>query len=132
MQKFGHIIILVNDYDEAINFYVNKMGFIKLIDNPMGTDLRWVTVAPSKDNETRIVFVRADTPEKQARVGNQVANHIFIVLEADDCKRDYESMESKGVEFLSEPKQMPRGLEVVFSDLYGNQFDLLQVAPEIC
>jgi len=126
-KRFGHITILVEDYDKALDFYINKLSFVKIMDTAMGPDFRWVSVAPDKNTETKIVFVKADTPEKKVRVGSQAADHVFLVLETDDCLRDYETLKLKGVKFFGEPKKMPWGTEVVFEDLYGNRFDLLQV-----
>ncbi|UHA61219.1 VOC family protein [Metabacillus litoralis] len=126
-RKIGHITILVSDYDEAIDYYVNKLGFVLLTDNSFGEGMRWVTVASSRESETAIVFVEADTAEKKARVGSQAADHVFLVIETDDCLREYHIMKEKGVRFLGEPQEMPWGTEVVFEDLYGNRFDLLQV-----
>ncbi|QGQ48412.1 VOC family protein [Metabacillus sediminilitoris] len=126
-RKIGHVTILVNDYDEAIDFYINTLGFILLTDNSFGEGMRWVTVAPSKNHETAIVFVEADSEAKRERVGSQAAGHVFLVIETDDFIRDYSSMKEKGVTFLGEPKEMPWGVEIVFEDLYGNRFDLLQV-----
>ncbi|MGM0875178.1 MAG: VOC family protein [Bacillota bacterium] len=128
-RKIGHITILVKDYDEAIDFYTNSLGFTLISDNSFGEGMRmrWVTVAPSRQHETAIVFVEADTEEKRVLVGSQAAQHVFLVIETDDCFRDYSNMKEKGVTFLGEPKEMPWGIEVVFEDLYGNRFDLLQV-----
>ena len=78
-KRLGHITILVNNYDEALDYYVNKLGFTKLADNPMGEDARWISVAPDKNNETKIVFVKADTQEKRDRVGSQAADHVLLV-----------------------------------------------------
>ena len=125
-KKIGHISLLVRDYDEAIEFYVNRLGFALLADNAFGPGMRWVAVAPSKDAETAIVFVQADTPEKMERVGTQASNHVFLVVHTDDCRRDYEAMKSRGVEFFGEPQEVPWGVEVVFQDLYGNRLDLVQ------
>lgn len=125
-RKIGHISILVNNYDEAIDFYTNKAGFVLLTDQAFGNGMRWVTAAPSRDAETAIVFAEADTPEKAARVGTQAADHVFLVVQTDDCYRDYEKMRSKGVTFLGEPSEVPWGVEVVFEDLYGNRLDLVQ------
>jgi catechol 2,3-dioxygenase-like lactoylglutathione lyase family enzyme len=127
-KHFGHITILVDDYDKALDFYVGKLGFVKIMDTAMGPDFRWVSVSPDKDAETKIVFVKAHTPDKKARMGSQAADHVFLVLETDNCLRDYETLKSKGVTFFGEPKKMPWGTEVVFEDLYGNHFDLLQIA----
>lgn len=126
LNKIGHITLLVRDYDEATEFYVKKLGFALIADNAFGPGMRWVAVAPSKDAETAIVFVRADTPEKEARVGTQASDHVFLVVQTDDCRRDYEAMKSRGVEFFGEPQDVPWGVEVVFRDLYGNRLDLVQ------
>lgn len=126
-KRLGHITILVDDYENAVNFYVGKLGFAKIMDNPMGQNLRWISVAPDMENETKLVFVLADTPEKMSRLGSQVANHVLLVIETDDCLRDYNTLKEKGVGFFGEPKQMPWGIEVVFADPYGNRLDLLQI-----
>ncbi|OAS82997.1 MULTISPECIES: VOC family protein [Metabacillus] len=126
-RKIGHITILVKDYDEAIDYYTNTLDFTLISDNSFGEGMRWVTVAPAKQHETAIVFVEADTDDKKERVGSQAAGHVFLVIETDDCIRDYQNMKEKGVTFLGEPKDMPWGIEVVFEDLYGNRYDLLQV-----
>lgn len=129
MRKFGFVTILVKNYDEALEFYTNKLGFIKKSDQSFGNGLRWLTVAPSDQSDIEIVFVEADTPEKRERIGSQVADHVFLTLETDDCYRDYKQMEEKGVHFHGEPVEQFYGTEVVFRDLYGNRFDLIQVAP---
>lgn len=111
---------------EAIDFYVSKAGFDLLADNDFGEGMRWVAVAPSKESDTAIVFVKADTEKKRANIGSQAGEHVFLVVETEDCLRDYERMKANGVTFKSEPKHVPWGIEVVFEDLYGNQLDLLQ------
>lgn len=125
-RKIGFVTILVKDYDEAIQFYREKLGFEVLADNQFGHGMRWVSVAPSRDNETALVMVAADTDEKLDRLGSQVANHVFLVIHTDDCRRDYEAMRARGVHFFGEPRDVPWGVEVVFEDLYGNRFDLVQ------
>lgn len=125
-KKLSHITVLVADYDEAVSFYTDKLGFELVADNAFGNGMRWVAVAPSGSNETSVVFVKADTPEKRARLGSQAADHVFLVIQTDDCKRDYEAMSAKGVRFLGEPREVPWGVEVVFEDLYGNRYDLVQ------
>lgn len=129
MKKFGHLTILVRDYDEALEFYTGKLGFVKKSDQAFGKGLRWLTVAPSDESGIEIVFVEADTAEKKERVGSQAADHVFLTLETDDCYRDYKQMKEKGVHFQGEPVEQFYGTEVVFRDLYGNWFDLIQVAP---
>lgn len=126
IRKMGFVTILVEDYDAAIAFYRDKLGFQLTSDNQFG-DYRWVTVALSSQPDIGIVFVKADTEEKHSRVGSQVANHVIITLETDDVDRDYHIMKDKGVPFYGEPQDMPYGREVVFEDLYGNRFDLITV-----
>src|SRR5690554_4272484 len=128
MKKFGHLTILVNDYEEALEFYTDKLGFIKTSDNQFGKGNRWLTVAPPDQTDLEIIFVKADTTEKQAVVGKQAANHVFLTLQTDDCWRDFKIMQEMGVHFLGKPTEQFYGTEVVFEDLYGNKFDLIQVA----
>lgn len=128
MKKIGHLTILVNDYEEALEFYTDKLGFIKKSDNPFGNGDRWLTVAPPDQADLEIVFVKADTAEKQAIVGKQASDHVFLTLQTDNCQRDFKHMKEKGVRFLGEPTEQIYGTEVVFEDLYGNRIDLIQVA----
>jgi len=122
----GFITVLVDDYDSAATFYTEKLGFEVTADNQFG-DYRWLTVALPRQQDIGIVFVKADTEEKQDRLGSQVANHVLITLESDDVDRDYKEMKANGVKFHGEPKSSPYGREVVFEDLYGNRFDLITV-----
>ncbi len=109
------------------------MGFILRSDIPFGHGEKWVTVAPHKDAQTSIVFVKAQTPEQRVLIGKQASDKILMTLNSDDIHRDYGRMRANGVHFLGEPKDQPYGFEVVFEDLYGNRFDLVQVKqlPEI-
>ena len=128
-QKIGHINILVKDFDEAIEFYTQKMGFELLSDKSWGHGQRWVALAPAGSHEPKISFSLADSEQMLARVGSQVGNHILFTIETDDCRRDYERMRDRGVNFLGEPQEMFYGTDVIFEDLYGNKFDLIQVSP---
>lgn len=128
MKKFGHLTILVNDYEEALDFYTQKLGFVKKSDNQFGGDKRWLTVAPPDQVDIEIIFVKADTPEKRNLVGKQASDHVFLTLQTDNCWRDFKEMKEKGVHFFGEPTEQFYGTEVVFKDLYGNRYDLIQVA----
>ena len=128
MQKIGHMTLLVKDLDEALDFYTNKLNFNMQADNKMGNGYRWLSVTPKDQPDFGIVFVLANTREEKQSVGNQSANRVMLTLQTDDCKRDYEILKSKGVKFSGEPKQMPYGTDVVFEDLYGNRFDLVELA----
>ncbi|MCU7490805.1 MAG: VOC family protein [Bacteroidota bacterium] len=126
MKNIGHITILVRNYDEAIQFYTDIMGFQLISDNDFGNGFRWVTVAPQKQSDTAIVFVLADTEEKRSKIGVQASDHVFMTFITDNCMRDYERMKAKGVNFQGFPTESPWGTEVVFEDLYGNKFDLVE------
>ena len=124
--KIGHVTILVKDFDEAIKFYVEKLGFQKRQDTVFWENMRWVTVSPKDQTDFELTFVLADTEEKLKALGKQAGDHVFMTLQTDDCKRDYEAMKAKGVKFYGEPTEQAWGIEVVFEDLYGNLFDLVQ------
>jgi predicted enzyme related to lactoylglutathione lyase len=126
IKKIGHITILVKDQDEAMKFYTEKLGFKKCQDTMFGEDMRWVTVAPKNQPDLKITFIKVDTGEKLKALGKQAGDHVLLTLETDNCSRDYEAMKTKGVKFMGEPERQPYGTEVVFEDLYGNLFDLIQ------
>jgi catechol 2,3-dioxygenase-like lactoylglutathione lyase family enzyme len=124
--KIGHITLLVKDFDEAASFYVEKLGFRREQDTKFWGDMRWITVSPKDQPDLELTFVIADTENKLKALGKQAGDHVFMTLQTDDCKRDYEAMKSKGVKFHGEPTKQMWGIEVVFEDLYGNLFDLIQ------
>jgi catechol 2,3-dioxygenase-like lactoylglutathione lyase family enzyme len=124
--KIGHITILVRDQNEAANFYVEKLGFRNRQDTVFGENMRWVTVAPKDQPDLELTFVKTDTENKTRALGKQAGDHVFLTLQTDDCQRDYKKMKAKGVKFFGEPTEQPYGIEVVFEDLYGNLFDLIQ------
>jgi len=126
IKKIGRITILVNDQDDALKFYTEKLGFKKCQDTLFGEDMRWVTVAPKNQPDLEITFVKADSREKLKSLGKQAGDHVFLTLETDNCRRDYESMKAKGVKFMGKPQPQPYGTGVVFEDLYGNLLDLIQ------
>jgi len=124
--KIDHITLLVKDQDEAANFYVQKLGFQKREDTVFWGDMRWVTVSPKDQPDLELTFVKADTEDKLKALGKQAGDHVFLTLETDDCRRDYNAMKAKGVKFHGEPTEQAWGIEVVFEDLYGNLIDLIQ------
>ena len=124
--KIGHITLLVKDFDESLDFYVEKMSFQKCRDEKFGDDMRWVTVSPKDQADLELTFVVADTEEKLKALGKQAGDHVFMTLLTNDCKRDYEVMKAKGVKFYGEPTKQMYGIDVVFEDLYGNLYDLVQ------
>jgi predicted enzyme related to lactoylglutathione lyase len=117
--------ITVRDYDEAIAFYVNKLGFELLEDSDLGGGKRWVRVRPLGSGGATILLARAVTPEQLTTVGNQTGGRVFVFLETEDFQHDYERLVANGVTFVRPPSEQPYGTAAVFEDLYGNRFDLV-------
>lgn len=130
-QSITHIALVVRDYDEAIDFYVNKLNFELLEDEYQAEqDKRWVVVAPPGSVWTNILLARASKPVQEDFIGNQAGGRVFLFLNTDDFWRDYKCMKSKGIEFVREPKEADYGTVAVFKDLYGNLWDLLQLKED--
>ncbi|MBY0203237.1 MULTISPECIES: VOC family protein [Paenibacillus] len=128
IQSIIHIALVVNDYDEAIEFYTQKLNFTLLEDTYQPEqDKRWVVIAPPGSIGTTILLARASKPEQQPFIGNQAGGRVFLFLNTDDFWRDYKDMVAKGIEFVREPKEQDYGIVAVFKDLYGNLWDLLQM-----
>lgn len=125
-QHIGGLALVVADYDEAIAWYTRVLGFELLEDTKLGEDKRWVLLAPPGSQETRLLLAKAATPEQHASVGNQAGGRVFLFLHTDDFWRDYHRMKSAGAVFCEEPREEAYGNVVVFQDLYGNKWDLLQ------
>jgi catechol 2,3-dioxygenase-like lactoylglutathione lyase family enzyme len=127
-QSIVHIALVVRDYDEALDFYLNKLNFVLIEDTYQPEqDKRWVVVAPPGGTGTTLLLARASKPEQEPFVGNQTGGRVFLFLNTDDFWRDYNAMLAKGITFIREPKQADYGMVAVFKDLYGNQWDLLQL-----
>ena len=126
-QAIIHVALVVRDYDEAIEYYCQKLHFT-LVENSYQPeqDKRWVVVAPPGSNGTSLLLARASTPEQEASVGNQTGGRVLLFLSTDDFWRDYNEMLSAGIRFVREPKNAPYGTVAVFEDLYGNLWDLIQ------
>jgi catechol 2,3-dioxygenase-like lactoylglutathione lyase family enzyme len=123
------LALLVRDYDEAIDFFVGTLGFELLEDRTLGAGKRWVRVRPSgmpPGTGTSLLLARAATPEQVDRIGDQTGGRVFLFLETDDFRRDYERLAGRGVRFIETPREEPYGKVVVFEDLYGNRWDLVQ------
>lgn len=123
--KIKSITLIVNDYDEALAFYVNKLGFEKVNDRKIGPGIRWVTVAAKEHQETVIQFEKAATAKEKQTVGKQLTN-MLIQIETENFDETYKSMKEKGIVFVEEPKTAPWGKQAAFKDLYGNLFDLVE------
>ena len=129
-QSIAHIALVVRDYDEALDFYVNKLGFVLVEDTYQPEqDKRWVVVAPPGDSRTTLLLARASNPEQQAFIGNQAGGRVFLFLSTNNFARDYAAMRAKGITFVREAKQEEYGTVAVFADLYGNLWDLIEYAP---
>ena len=129
MPRLGAVSLLVRDYDEAIAFYVGKLGFDLSEDTDMGGGKRWVTVTP-KGGETSLLLARATTPEQTARIGDQAGGRVWLFLETDDFARDHAAWTAAGVRFREAPRREAYGMVAVFEDLYGNAWDLIEPARE--
>jgi catechol 2,3-dioxygenase-like lactoylglutathione lyase family enzyme len=126
-QSIGLVAIVVRDYDEAINFYVDKLGFRLVEDTYIPEqDKRWVVVAPQGNNTSQILLARAVGTEQIVHIGNQTGDRVFLFLYTDDFWRDFNFYKSKGIFFVRGPKEERYGIVAVFRDLYGNLWDLLE------
>ncbi len=127
-QSIVHIALVVRDYDEALEFYINKLNFVLIEDTYQPEqDKRWVVVSPPGSVGTTLLLARAAKPKQHPFIGNQAGGRVFLFLNTDDFWRDYKSMIAKGIKFVREPKQADYGMVAVFEDLYGNLWDLLQL-----
>ncbi len=124
------VSLLVADYDQAIAFYVGKLGFSLVEDTPQGPDRRWVLVAPPGGG-ARLLLARAKNEAERAAVGHQSGGRVFLFLETPDFTGDHAAFRARGVTFLEEPRHEPYGTVAVFADLYGNKWDLIQPARNI-
>ncbi len=129
-QQLAHVALVVRDYDEAIHFYTRQLGFTLVADTPLGGEKRWVLVAPpGRPGGSALLLARADGPEQLSRVGDQTGGRVFLFLTTDDFWRDYRAFAARGVRFLEAPREEAYATVVVFADLYGNRWDLLQPKP---
>jgi catechol 2,3-dioxygenase-like lactoylglutathione lyase family enzyme len=127
-QSIVHVALVVRDYDEAIEFYVNKLNFGLVEDTYQPEqDKRWVVVSPPGSVGTTLLLAKASKPEQEPFIGNQTGGRVFLFLNTDDFWRDYKAMVAKGVRFVREPREAEYGMVAVFQDLYGNLWDLLQL-----
>jgi lactoylglutathione lyase len=120
------LTLVVRDYDEAISFFTDALRFTVVEDKLLGAGKRWVVVAPPASSGASLLLAKATTAEQLAHVGNQTGGRVFLFLHTTDFWKDYRTMQSRGVKFAEEPREEPYGLVVVFCDLYGNRWDLVQ------
>jgi catechol 2,3-dioxygenase-like lactoylglutathione lyase family enzyme len=130
-QSIVHIALVVKEYDEALDFYINKLHFDLIEDTYQPEqDKRWVVVAPPNSQGCTLLLARASKSEQEPFIGNQTGGRVFLFLNTDDFWRDYNEMHQNGIHFVREPKQADYGWVAVFEDLYGNLWDLLQFTPD--
>ncbi|MCP4185832.1 MAG: VOC family protein [Hyphomicrobiales bacterium] len=127
-QSIVHIALVVRDYDEAIEFFTQKLHFTLVEDTCQpAQNKRWVVIAPPGSMGTTILLAKASNPEQQGFIGNQSGGRVLLFLNSDDFWRDYNDMRSKGINFIREPMKQDYGTVAVFEDIYGNLWDLLQL-----
>lgn len=126
-QQLAHVALVVRDYDEALAFYTQQLGFRLVANTPLGGGKRWVLVAPSGGaGGSALLLAQAEGPAQLARVGNQTGGRVFLFLTTDDFWRDYHALRARGVHFHETPREEVYATVAVFEDLYGNLWDLLQ------
>ena len=126
-QSLGLVSLVVRDYDEALAFYVGKLGFLLVEDSYVPEqDKRWVVVEPRGGSGSRLLLARASNEQQAQRIGNQTGGRVFLFLYTDDFWGDFKSYKALGIEFVREPSEAPHGTVAVFKDLYGTLWDLVQ------
>ena len=125
-QSIVHIALVVDDYDEAIKFYTEKLNFTLIEDTPQSETKRWVLIAPKGSEGCSLLLAKGVGEEQRSRVGNQTGGRVFLFLKTDDFWRDYQNMQSQGIKFVREPKDEEYGTVAVFEALYGNLWDLVE------
>ena len=128
-QHVALVALVVADYDEAIAWYTGKLGFALIEDRPdarQGPGRRWVVMAPPGSTGTAFLLARASNERQQQAIGNQAGGRVFLFLHTDDFQRDYDDYRARGVTFVRGPSQEPYGQVAVFTDLYGNRWDLIE------
>jgi catechol 2,3-dioxygenase-like lactoylglutathione lyase family enzyme len=127
-QSLAHIALVVNDYDEAIKFYTKTLHFTLVEDKVMSPTKRWVIVAPPGSTATTILLAQASNEEQKSRIGNQTGGRVFLFLYTDDIERDHKNLIDKKVTIVRKLEAQPHGKVLVFADLYGNLWDLIEPA----
>ncbi|MFI5152709.1 MAG: VOC family protein [Chitinophagales bacterium] len=125
-QKLAHVALVVNDYDEAIEFYTKKLDFDLIEDSLISETKRWVLVAPKGSEGPCLLLAKATNEEQKSRVGNQTGGRVFLFLHTDDFQRDYQNLVDKRIRIVRKPSTETYGTVTVFEDLYGNLWDLIE------
>lgn len=128
-QAISNVMLVVDDYERAIDFFTSALGFVVHEDRPMGQGKRWVRIGPAGGTGAGLVLGKASSPEQLAAVGCQAGGRVLLFLETDDFWRDYRRLQDHGVHFTEQPREESYGTVVVFLDLYGNKWDLIGRQP---
>ena len=124
-QRLMHIALVVADYDEAIHWYTQKLGFKLIEDTTLSEVKRWVLVQPPGEGSCQLLLAKAATEEQKSRVGNQTGGRVFLFLHTDNFERDHDNLLQKGITIVRGPSEEEYGKVLVFEDLYGNLWDLI-------
>ena len=124
-QRLAHIAIVVNDYDEAIEFYTRKLHFTLIEDTQLSDTKRWVLIRPRGSLECCLLLAKAANEEQKSRVGNQTGGRVFLFLHTDNFERDYQNLLDNEIEIVRLPQKEVYGTVAVFKDLYGNLWDMI-------
>lgn len=124
-QRLMHVALVVADYDEAINWYTQKLGFHLIEDTPLSDVKRWVLVQPPGEGSCQLLLAKAATEEQKSRIGNQTGGRVFLFLHTDDFERDHENLRQQSITIVRGPSVEEYGKVLVFEDLYGNLWDLI-------
>ena len=127
IRRLGPTAVVVKDYEEAVEYYTQKLGFQLKEDKLIDKKIRVVVIAQQNDNGATITLLKADSCDKLGKLGAYARNNTLRILETEDIRQAYAIMKAKGVKFTGEPMEVPYGMEVSFEDLYGNEFDLVEV-----
>jgi catechol 2,3-dioxygenase-like lactoylglutathione lyase family enzyme len=125
-QNLAHIAIVVDDYDKAISFYVEKLRFTLVEDTVLSDTKRWVLVAPPGSNGCSLLLAKASSDEQKTRIGNQTGGRVFLFLHTNNFESDFENLISNNITIVRGPSEEPYGTVAVFEDVYGNLWDLIQ------
>ena len=125
-QNLAHVALVVNDYDEAIEYYTRVLGFELLEDEPRAPGKRWVLVSPPGNRGASLLLAKAANAEQTTRIGNQTGGRVFLFLHTDDFRRDHANYLARGVKFVEQPRYEEYGTVAVFEDIYGNRWDLIE------
>ena len=124
-QRLMHIALVVADYDEAIHWYTQKLGFKLIEDTTLSDVKRWVLIQPPGEGSCQLLLAKAATEEQKTRVGNQTGGRVFLFLHTDDFERDHENLRQQAITIVRGPSVEEYGQVLVFEDLYGNLWDLI-------